>query len=141
MKTLVIRQHPKSSNDLQIGWDFGDGRVITFGAVPKTQDLEKFISDLRAQQLSIGNDDFEVKMSIAQKRTHEEMMKDMDEFDALVKERISDGDLVCICGHTAEEHYNDGGDYTSKVSCEAGLNDGSPCPCSDFTHPMEPIWD
>jgi len=47
--------------------------------------------------------------------------------------------LYCVCGHTDEEHYNDGGDSTAKYGCEAGNNDGSLCRCEDFTHPFEPI--
>ena len=59
-------------------------------------------------------------------------MSDMSEKKEYGTDYIDD-ELYCVCGHTDEEHYNDGGDYTSDVSCEAGLNDGSPCPCRDFT--------
>ena len=46
--------------------------------------------------------------------------------------------LYCVCGHSEEEHYNDGGDSTAKYGCEAGNGDGSLCRCDDFTLPFEP---
>jgi len=47
--------------------------------------------------------------------------------------------LYCVCGHSDDEHYNDGGDTTAKYGCEAVKDDGSQCSCDDFTHPLEPI--
>jgi hypothetical protein len=46
-------------------------------------------------------------------------------------------EMFCVCGHTDEDHFNDGGDETSKIGCEAWDNDGMPCACDDFTHPLE----
>lgn len=46
--------------------------------------------------------------------------------------------LYCLCGHSDEEHCNDGGDTTAKYGCEAGNNDGGLCYCEDFTLPNEP---
>lgn len=44
-----------------------------------------------------------------------------------------------VCGHSEEQHFNDGGDATSKYSCEAGNNDGSLCSCEDFALPYDPL--
>lgn len=45
-------------------------------------------------------------------------------------------ELVCVCGHTEEEHYYDG-DSTAKFNCEQANNDGSSCSCDDFKLPGE----
>lgn len=45
---------------------------------------------------------------------------------------------LCICGHSEEQHFNDGGDYTSDVTCEAADQNGRLCPCKDYTDASDP---
>lgn len=63
----------------------------------------------------------------------------IDNYAERVRELRGLEPLVCVCGHTDEQHFGEpGGDYSAKIPCEAGTSSGDRCPCNDFTHEADP---